>query len=206
MVNKIIKAGVAAFAFMISGMVFATGNTVVTQTGCVGNLQGDCNGTFTSTAPAGRLRGDVIRMNLTGVASQKLGNAGQIKVPDIGAVDLYQYGDREIVFASFSLTNADLNPQGMSIPLRRILAESRGKYLWANSMVLVGQVERSQNRQAAPITVLSETFSEMKDLRNAQPISYKGIAPQVVRVTIPASKNQGTQIITIDFKKIKSAR
>lgn len=204
MMKSTLKNVITSAMLLISGHLYSAGNTVVTQTACVGNIVGDCNVSMTSTA--GRLRGDVLRMNLTNVQAQKLGKSGSIKVPDIGAVDLYQYGNREIIFASLSLTNQALNPHGMSVPLLRILAESKGRFPWANSLVIVGQVEPGKDRTKAQVTVLSETSSEMVDLKNAKPISYAGVSPQVVRVTIPASKNQKAQVLTVDFQKVKSQR
>lgn len=184
-------------AFAVAGRDVATN----VWTCCIGACQGTV--CILQTALGSHARGDVIRMNLTGIEVTNLQNHGTIKVPDIGSIDVYRLGNNQVVFASFSLTNLGLNPEELSVPLRRIILEAKAKNPKMESMIWVGQVMPGQAIAGqTQVQELTESYTDLQDLSAALPITYTAIGTKAVKVTIPASKNKPAQTITVDFKQI----
>ena len=169
----------------------ATGNNIV--------LIGPC--TCIAGSVGGRERGDIVTLNLAGSTAKTLptttGTAGKISVPNAGEMDLYQFGEIRIVFASFYLQNKDLNPK-VSEDLEKIINAAAKNNPWAKTMVWVA---RALPKEPA-FTEIQETYIGLDDLSKATPISYQVINSKTIAFTIPASKNAGEQVITADFSPI----
>jgi hypothetical protein len=170
----------------------ATGNNIV--------LVGPC--TCIGAVHGGRARGDQVTYDTRGIMAKPLittqGAVGAISVPKAGEVDLYQFGDIKIIFASFYLQNQKLNPK-VSPAMQKIITAAAQKNPWAKTMIWVGR----QLPKEAMYIEMQETYTGMEDLAQASRISYEVVNSKKIQFTIPASKNAGEQVITADFSPIK---
>ncbi len=175
------------------------GGMVVTVTG------GSCTCTVIQGG-SGRARGDVFYMDLHDIPTKILmsGN-GTIQIPQVGSIDVYQYGSNEIIVGSFSLKNLNLNPKNLTPQLKRIFAQAKAKFPWGQSLVWVAQVTPNQlnPRNRLQVVEITETVVDTADLSQAEPIAYQTMSPTEVKITIPKTKNAEPQSFTIDFKPIK---
>ncbi len=228
MVNNTRKAVISAFALIAGSSLFAGrdanivnacsfgGQTVTVSGGACTTGDITQGGGAQISAPAGasgRARGDIGRMNLQGLQVHMIQtrSAGNIQVPQVGQIALYGYGQNELVVATFSLKNENLNPNAIerSNVIKRIIRQAASKYPWAETMVWVGQVTPGQGaRNNMEVVEVTETVTNLQDMSKVESIPFEGLDEQALEITIPATRNAKSASFVIDFKPInkESAR
>lgn len=202
MKKKIINTALAVLIISLSASINAgAGGSVVSC--CAGQgivVTGSC--TCYATGGSIRARGDVVKLDLTGLKTTQLdtkkGTVGSIAVPNCGSMAVYQYGDIKIIFASFYLQNQDLNPK-VSPAMQNIINKAAQKYDWAKTMIWVGRLLPNETT----LTEIMESYTDIADLTRTDKITYEAINNKTAKFTIPASKNGPAQELTLDFNPIK---
>ena len=188
-----------------SNGLYAGGNNVVNCCNAAGsNISiSNCTCFAGSSASVGRAaRGDVVTLNTAGAPVTQIstakGTRGTILVPAAGTMHRYQFGDINLVFATFYLQKEEqpLNPK-VDTMLQKIINVAALKYPWATVMVWVGRSLPGETK----LTEVTETYLDMVDPAAAR-VNYETLSNKALKITIPASEKTPEQELTVDFKPI----
>lgn len=204
MVNKTLKAVVAAFTLVAGSSVFAVAggdNTVITQ--CIQGGQNvtvegqNCSAVAGSGQKGSRARGDVVTFNnISNKTAKQLSQSGKITVPAEGTAEKYAFGQMEFVIASFDLQAPSAN---LPSALARIVNAARNNNPEANALILIAVAKKG----ASTYTEAFETVTDLEDLSQSEKIQYKATGANSIEVMMPASKNARAWNLTLNLNPIK---
>jgi hypothetical protein len=207
MINKTIKAAVAAFAILTGVQVHGFAGrdmTIAPQTCCVGNIAQACGCVLSGS---GKARGNVIlQQDAANLHAMPLNKLGTITIPQVGSKSLFSYmtanGEVKVLFASYNLENIDAN-KNLSGDMRAILNHAKAKNPEAVSLIWTG---RSLKGQGYKFTELTETPTSEAEL-NAKVTYTTNPAAGTATFTLPVLKAEGktipSEVIKVDLGKIQ---